>query len=75
MLETKIARLLGLLPKFSPIAVCPQCGYRESSKEKHEIATNNRQDSRFARIVRTWALRLVPARRKPTFLIVIYRRK
>lgn len=75
ILVTRIARLLGLLPKFSPIAVCPQCGYRESPKEKHGMDTNNRQNNMLVRFVRTWVGRLIPARRKPAFLIIIYRRK
>jgi SAM-dependent methyltransferase len=75
ILVTRIARLLGLAPKFSPIAVCPQCGYRETPGEKHGIAKNNRLDNLIVRFVRTWAWRLIPARKKPHIIIVVYHRK
>ncbi len=74
-LVTMIARLLGLIPRFSPIAVCPQCGYREPLGEKPDIDKNNGWNGILTRFVRTWAGRLMPAGKKPTCISVIYRRK
>ena len=71
----KIARLLGFLTRFPLNAVCPQCGYGTLPKDRAEIATSSRQDNSLVRVAGTWAKRLIPARRRPFILIVIYHRE
>jgi len=72
----KAARLTGFLPRHLPMeALCPQCGYSPSLDAGSEKATFGRHDSLPVRLLRPWARRLVPAKRKATWLVILYRRK
>lgn len=74
-LVIKIAQLLGFfLRGFPPQAVCPQCGYSVAPKDEPENPPRDRQDGLLVRVVRPWAKRLVPAKRKPLWLMILYRR-
>jgi len=73
----KVAKLTRLIPvnSFPATAVCPQCGYSvPSSTEASLKANTTNKDSLLAHLLRSLAERLVPTRKRGTWLLALYQR-
>jgi SAM-dependent methyltransferase len=70
------AKLLGLLPEgpFPATALCPQCGYYRASVQTSLSTSTANESSLAVRIIRPMARRLIPGRKRATWLLAVYRR-
>jgi uncharacterized protein with PIN domain len=72
----KLARFVGILSKraFPATALCPQCGYFRSPEESSPKAGVLTRDSRLVSFLHALASRLIPGRRRGTWLLALYER-
>ncbi|MCK4403264.1 MAG: class I SAM-dependent methyltransferase [Dehalococcoidia bacterium] len=73
----KGAKFTGLLPKnpFPTTALCPQCGYSSSSSGEASLrAITSDRDRLSVRLLRPLARRLIPTKKRGTWLIALYQR-
>jgi SAM-dependent methyltransferase len=72
----KVAKFVRILPKnpFPPTALCPQCGYFRSPDETSLKANILNKNSLLINFLRPLASRLIPARKRATWLVALYQR-
>jgi len=70
------AKLVGFLPKnpFPTTALCPQCGYSPASNEIPLTTNKGNREGTSVRLIRAAARRLVPGKKRGTWLLALYQR-